>query len=385
MIEIQNATIHTPTETLHQHQVIVKGGRIFDVTPNQAAPSEVKQVIDATGLILAPGFFDLQINGAFGADFTANPETIWPVGAQLPQYGVTSFLPTIITAPFETIAQAQNTVLSARPGTYRGAEPLGLHIEGPFLNPQKKGAHNPAHLQQPNLTAISNWNPAQAVRLVTLAPELNQADLLIRTLTERGIVVSAGHSLATFAEAQAGFAAGIRYGTHLFNAMPPIHHREPGLIGALLDNSQITIGIIADGIHVHPALVKTVFQAIGPRRLNLVTDAMAALGMPAGQYQLGDFQVTVESNTARLADGTLAGSILSSDAALRNLIQFTGCSLGEALVTLTETPANLLGLATHKGQIAPGYDADLVLLNAELQVVMTMVGGQVIYKNMSAM
>ncbi|NJN54054.1 MAG: amidohydrolase family protein, partial [Anaerolineae bacterium] len=192
-----------------------------------------------------------------------------------------------------------------------------------------------------------------------------------------GIIVSAGHSMASFAEAKAGFDAGIRYGTHLFNAMPPLHHREPGLVGALLEDDRVTIGIIPDGIHVHPALVKLA-QQTASSRLNVVTDAMAALGMPPGDYDLGDFQVTVDATTCRLPDGTLAGSILGMDTAVRNLLNYTGCSLAEAVATVTSTPADLLRLA-HKGRIMPGADADLVLLTPDCHVAMTLVAGNVVY------
>jgi N-acetylglucosamine-6-phosphate deacetylase len=194
------------------------------------------------------------------------------------------------------------------------------------------------------------------------------------------VVVSAAHSDSTYAEAQAGFDAGICYGTHLFNAMPPLHHREPGLIGALLTDSRPTVGLIADGIHTHPSIVDLAWHILGNTRLNLVTDAMAALGMPPGQHLLGDFDVVVDETSARLADGTLAGSILSLDAALRNLIAFSWCSLAEALPTLTTTPAGLLGLSGQRGRLAAGHLADLVLLSPELDVVVTIVEGRIAYR-----
>ena len=200
-----------------------------------AAPAPTN--INAAGLILAPGFIDLQFNGAFGDDFTADPATIWRVAEQLPRYGVTAFLPTIITAPLEKVAAGQKVVTDGRPDRFRGAWPLGLHVEGPFLNPQKKGAHNPKHLRLPSVEAVAGWSPETGVRLVTLAPELPGALEMIVALADRGVLVSAGHSMATFDQAVAGFDAGARYGTHLFNAMPTLGHRDPGLAGALLDRS----------------------------------------------------------------------------------------------------------------------------------------------------
>jgi N-acetylglucosamine-6-phosphate deacetylase len=204
---------------------------------------------------------------------------------------------------------------------------------------------------------------------------------IVRALVARGVLVSAGHSMATYEEAQAGFDAGICYGTHLFNAMTPIHHREPGLAAALMLDDRITVGIIADCVHVDPALVALAWRAAGPARVNLVTDAMAALAMPPGMYRLGDFDVDVSPECARLEDGTLAGCIMALDEALRSLIDITGCSLPEAITSVTETPARLLGLAGRIGRLAPGAAADLVLLDDQSAVVATFVGGRLVYQS----
>lgn len=380
MLYITHPTIYTPTERIERGAVLTDGGRIVAVGPVEHVPCPPDaQVIDAAGLLLAPGFIDLQFNGGFGQDFTADPSAIWPVAAQLPQYGVTAFLPTIITAPLEKSAAGRRVVTEGRPAGYRGATPLGLHIEGPFLNPAKKGAHNPNYLRLPTLEAVADWSPQNGVRLATLAPELPGALEVVEALSRRGVLVSAGHSMATYDQAVAGFDAGVRYGTHLFNAMPSLLHRDPGLPGALLTDERVTVGLIADGVHTHPAMVKLVWQALGPMRLNLVTDAMAALGMPPGQHLLGDYAVTVDGETCRLADGTLAGSILSMDQALRNLIAFTGCAPEEALPTITTTPARAIGLEQERGQITPGYVADLVLLSPDLHVRGTVVDGELVY------
>lgn len=380
MILISHATLYTPDEVLPDGAVLIDDDRIVALGPaSTLAPPPGTRVLDASGLHLTPGFIDLQFNGGFGHDFTADPTTIWPVAAQLPRYGVTAFLPTVITSPLATLAAARAVVTQPPSGVPAGAVPLGLHIEGPFLNPQKKGAHNPAYLRAPDATAVTGWSPAQGVRLVTLAPELPGALALAELLAQRGILLSAGHSTATHAEAVAGFDHGIRYGTHLFNAMPPLGHREPGLPGALLTDGRPVVGLIADGVHTHPAMVDLAWKALGSRRLNLVTDAMAALGMPPGTQRLGDFDVFVDGVSARLGDGTLAGSILSLDQALRNLIAFTGCSLAQALPTITRTPAAALGLAGERGSLVPGYRADVVLLDDALHVVATLVGGRVVY------
>jgi N-acetylglucosamine-6-phosphate deacetylase len=381
MLYIRHATLLTPSRRIDNAALLSDGAHIVAVGPvDEVACPEGAQIIEAAGLYLTPGFIDVQVNGASGYDFTADPASIWPVAADLPRFGVTAFLPTIISSPMETVAVAQETLTQAPSSGVVGAIPLGLHVEGPFLNPEKKGAHNPGHLRPPDPAEIDGWSLEDGVRLVTLAPELPGALRLAATLTQRGVVVSAGHSNATYAEAQAGFDAGIRYGTHLFNAMPALHHRQPGLVGALLTDPRPIVGLIADGIHTHPSMIHLAWQILGNARLNLVTDAMAALGMPPGRHVLGDFQVTVDKSGARLDDGTLAGSVLSLDQALRNLITFSGCSLAEALPTVTTTPAKLLGLADRRGQLAPGFVADLVLLSPELEVVMTVVQGQIAYR-----
>ncbi len=380
MLAITHATIITPDAVIRDGTALISAGRIHAVGGPELSLAGATGVRDARGLVLAPGFLDLQVNGGFGHDFTADPATIWPVAAGLPRYGVTGFLPTIITSPPETARAAQDVLREGPPPGWTGAIPLGLHLEGPFLNPDKKGAHNPAHLRLPSAAAIGDWSAAAGVRLVTLAPELPWATEAISALSGRGVVVSAGHSLATYDEASAGFAAGARYATHLFNAMPALHHREPGLAAAALADPRVVAGLIADGQHVHPALVDLVWRWLGPARLNLVTDAMAAMGMEPGEYLLGDFRVRVDENSARLPDGTLAGCTLSLDAILRAFLAFTGASLADALATVTTTPARLLGLDGRLGRIAPGLAADLVLMTPELEVIETLVAGKTAYR-----
>ncbi|MFL5733466.1 MAG: N-acetylglucosamine-6-phosphate deacetylase [Chloroflexia bacterium] len=384
MLYISPKAIFAPGRLPSDTAVLTDGDRIAAVGPAAAVPCPTGATrLPAGDLLLAPGFIDLQINGAFGLDFTADPSTIWEVGARLPQYGVTAFLPTIISSPLNTIAAAQEVLRQGPPPGYSGATPLGLHLEGPFLNPEKRGAHNPAHLRTPSLHDIEGWSPDQGVRLVTLAPELPGALDVVRELVSRGVVISAGHSIATFDQARAGLQAGITYGTHLFNAMPPLNHREPGLPGALLADPSVTVGVIPDGIHLHPSLVSLVLAAKGPGHLNLVTDAMAALSMPPGTYLLGDHQVITDGESVRLPNGTLAGSVLSLDEAVRNLVQFTGCRRNHAIITVTLTPASLLGLGLSYGRIGLYCRADLTLLDSQLHVVATIVDGEIAYSTLN--
>jgi len=381
MLYIHNATLYTPDEVVENGAVLVEGNRIAAVgTAASVARPSAARVIDARGRLLTPGFIELQFNGGFGADFTDDPSAIWRVAEMLPRYGTTSFLPTIITSPLERIAAGQAVVTAAPPGGFRGARPLGLHVEGPFLNPGKKGAHNPNYLRPPALADVYGWSPATGIRLVTMAPELPGALEVIGELSSLGVLVSTGHSNATYGEALAGFDAGARYGTHLFNAMSPLGHRDPGLPGALLTDPRPTVGLIADGIHTHRSVIQLAWRMLGPRRMNLVTDAMAALGMPAGKHRLGDYEVVVDDTSARLADGTLAGSILSLDQALRNLVEVTGCALPEALATLTTTPARAIGVDRERGRVQAGCVADLVLLSADLHVQATVAEGEIVHE-----
>ncbi len=360
--------------------VLIEGDTIRAVGSGEALPCPPgAERLDAGGRLIAPGFIDLQLNGAFGLDFTAAPETIWEVGRRLPQYGVTAFLPTIITSPLATVSAAQRVIQAGLPPGYVGAWPLGLHLEGPFLNRAKRGAHDSSLMRLPTLPEVADWSPAHGVRLVTLAPELPGALEVIRTLSARGVLVSAGHSMADYDQAGAGLDAGVRYGTHLFNAMPALDHRAPGLAAALLTDERAIAGIIPDGIHVHPAVVDLLWRCKGPGQVSVVTDAMAALGNPPGRYRLGAFEVIVDETSARLADGRLAGSILSLDQAVRNLIQFTGCSVSQAIDSVTAVPARALRLA-DRGALRAGGRADLVLLTPDLQVSATLINGRVAWE-----
>jgi N-acetylglucosamine-6-phosphate deacetylase len=369
MIFIHNATIFTSTGILEHGAILVNGDTIAAVGREGDLPCPAgAHPFDANGQTLVPGFIDLQINGAFGMDFTTDPRSIWQVGERLTRFGVTSFLPTIVSSPPEITLNAQACLHEGPPDGYHGARAIGLHLEGPYINSEKPGAHNPAYLCLPQPEVYDHWSPASFVRLVTLAPELPGAISTIQILVKHGVVVSAGHSQASLDQSQDGFEAGIRYGTHLFNAMPPFDHRRPGLVGALLADQRLTAGLIVDGIHLHPMTVKLVWQFLGPQRTNLVTDAMAALGMPPGEYLLGERTVYVDASSARLTNGLLAGSLLSLDQALRNLVNFTDCSLEEALPSITQVPARLLGLDSSLGNLVVGAKADLVLLTSDMYV-----------------
>jgi N-acetylglucosamine-6-phosphate deacetylase len=384
VLAFDHANVITPRGVIDGH-VLVDGSRIIAVEPGPLpGPPDGAEVIDVDGAWLSPGFIDLQINGAFGIDVTTEPHRIGELGAGLVRSGVTSFLPTVITAPSERRTAALDAWAARASGP--GAVPLGLHLEGPMLSPARRGAHPLEHLAVPSLELIEGWSAEAGVALVTLAPELPGALEVIAALRERGVVVSIGHTDASAAEFLAGRAAGATYVTHLFNAMRPFAHRDPGPIGAALADSWVVTGLIADGVHVDPIAVAMAFRSRGPDRLTLVTDAVAAmpLGSPENGARLGarlgGVEVAVGDGEVRTAGGVLAGSVCPLDQGVRNLIAWAECGVPSAVRTVTATPARLLG-RTDLGVIEPGARADLVMLDAEARVRTTVVGGEVAWRS----
>jgi N-acetylglucosamine-6-phosphate deacetylase len=332
---------------------------------------------------IASGFIDLQINGGLGKDFTVEPSSVYTLAEQLPRWGCTAFLPTIITSDFEAYRTSLNILKEAMSDAH-GARVLGVHLEGPYLNPKYKGAHESCHLRPASLAEVKSLLEPGAIRLMTVAPELPGMTEIIKYLVAQGIIVSTGHSGATYDEAMVANLAGASYVTHLFNAMPSIHHRNPGLIAAALDKylaSQPYLGIIADGIHVHPAVLRMVME-LAAERLTLVTDASAGMGMAPGHYKLGGLDIIVDENSARLDDEkrTLAGSILTIDQAVRNMMQFSNTPLPKILNLASLNPAKVLRQSHKFGQVKAGYYGDLVILDANLQVQMTLVNGNIVYE-----
>ena len=351
-------------------RIHVVDGRIAAIS--DAALDAAARRVDIEGLIAAPGFIDLQVNGACGRDITDEPESMWTIGESLARHGVTAFLATIVSSEKGTVDRAIDVWRHRQPS--RGAVPIGLHIEGPFLG--RAGAHRPERLRPPDAAEAAGWSTDAGVLLVTIAPELPGALDLIAELAARGVVVAAGHTDADAATGRAAVDAGVRYATHLLNAMRPLDHREPSLAAALLLDDRVTIGLIADGLHVAPDILAVVRRAAGPGRLSLVSDAMAGLDMAPGRVRLGDVEVEVGLNGARLPDGTLAGAIAGLDAGVRTLVG-TGCPVDEALAAVTSTPATLLGLQDGRGRLAVGGRADITLLTPELEVAATLLAGEV--------
>jgi len=374
---IKTNRIYTPFYQEGENWIEIQDGLIKKISDQPLETTDT--IFDLSPYTITPGWIEVQINGAYGLDFTEEPNRLWDVTGKLTQLGFTTCLPTVITSTQETVEHALNTWQAGPPLGYAGCQVPGLHLEGPFLNPQKKGAHRPDRIISPDRNFITDWNKENGVQLVTLAPELPGALDLVQVFTERGVVVSAGHSMATTTQAKAAFDAGITFGTHLYNAMPPLGHREPGLAGALLTTDTIPVGLIVDGIHNAPEMVKLAWRSKGDRGIVLVTDAMAALGKPTGTYQLGGSTVTVTDVDARLSDGTLAGSTLTPLEAIHNLMDYTGCSFEQALYGWTINPAALMGY-TDRGQLTVGAAADLVVLDQLQTIIAVFIRGQVVYQ-----
>jgi N-acetylglucosamine-6-phosphate deacetylase len=358
-------TIRGAMDASKQPLDITVSDRILDsIDPSSA-------VLDATGLVMLPGLIDIQTNGGIGHDFTMDPSSIWEVGAWLPSTGVTAFCPTIITAPPGAIAHAQGAIRS-RPDGYLGAEPLGLHIEGPHISVAKHGAHSVELLREPG-----EWSESlDDIAIVTIAPELPGALDLIEHLTARGVVVSIGHSAASAQIANAALDAGATLGTHLLNAMPPITARDPGIAGVLLTDPRAYFNVIVDDFHLAPETMRLVWAA-GSERFVAITDAMAAAGMPDGTFAIGDVDVTLSNGAVRNSIGGLAGSSLTLDQGLRNIMAVTGADLVAASQSATAHPADVLKLH-DRGRLAPGAVGDVVLLD-DLRVVATIVGGSIAF------
>ncbi len=321
--------------------------------------------IDCQGMLLAPGLVDIQLNGGFGYDFAKQPEYINTVAAKLLKCGITAFLPTLVSS---AAAVYEKVIPLLQPSKKDGAaEILGMHLEGPYLNPEAAGAHERAVIYQArNISNLEVYGRLDGVKLVTIAPEMHFATEAIAKLRENNIKVALGHSYATYAMAKKGFLAGANMATHLYNAMRPFHHREPGLIGAVLE-SKLCYSIIADGVHVHPAAIKAAWNA-NPN-LILISDATAALGSTAKEHSLGNKTVQVVGDVLRDENGVLAGTNVSLLQMVKNFKQFTNCSLSEALAAATIRPATLLGIQDRKGSFHIGADADIIMLNHDLEIV----------------
>jgi N-acetylglucosamine-6-phosphate deacetylase len=386
MIAFTANRLYTPLERIEQPLLLVEDHVIVECASRSAREIPTgTRVVDLGDGILAPGFVDIHIHGGAGHDvMEADASGLAAVEQLLFKHGVTSYFPTTVTAPLDqtwsALDRLANAIESAsrdgNPRTDR-AQPLGIHLEGPFLSHVRRGAHPPANLLLPTLPAFNRfWQAARGhIRVMTIAPELDGAREVIAEAAQRGVCVSLGHSDADLNSTRAAVAAGARHATHTFNAMRPLHHRTPGIIGEVLTDSRVSADIVADGIHLDPVVVELFLKAKGPDAAVLITDAISATGMPDGRYRLGTFEVEVKDGRC-LVDGTLAGSVLTMDRAVRNVMQFAHWDLQQAVRLATLNPARVAGLA-NRGKIEAGAEADFVVLSPRGEVRSAIVRGEV--------
>lgn len=373
----------TPGERIESPVVVIEDGRIAALEPrvSMEEPAGARR-IDFPGLMLAPGFIDVHIHGGGGYDvMESDSSALQAIQHHMARHGVTSYLPTTVTAPQDDTLRALEHLGKAVAGNHEGkngARPLGIHLEGPFISHTKRGVHSPEYLAQPSPQLLDRFWQASGgtLRMMTIAPEIPGALETIRHARELGVQSSLGHSDATFDQTHAAIASGAGHATHTFNAMRRLDHRDPGIAGAVLTADQITADIIADGVHVDPGMVRLFLRAKGRERAVLITDAISATGMGDGRYRLGPFEVDVRGNRCEY-QGKLAGSVLTLDQAVRNVVSFAEWTLQDAIRLATCNPARLLGDA-KRGVLAPGCAADLVALAEDGTVRQTIVAGEVV-------
>jgi len=388
MLAFTAARLLAPTGAVEHPLVLVEQGRVLEISPRSSRqlPAGVS-IADLGDSVLAPGYVDLHIHGNAGYDVMDDTAEALPAIEQLlARHGVTSYFPTTVTAPMDKTLRALERLADAIEERERDREPkladgkrralpLGIHLEGPFISHARRGVHPTEDLLAPTLALFERfWQAAHGrIRMMTVAPELEGAPEVIAEAARRGVCVSLGHSDADFATAERGIAAGARHATHTFNAMRPLDHRSPGILCAVLTDRRMSADIIADGVHLDPAIVKLFANAKGPKQTVLITDAVSATGMPEGRYRLGSFEVDVRDGKC-MADGKLAGSVLTMDRAVRNLARFAEWDLAQAVAAASQNPARVARIA-NKGVLTVGADADFVVLNSEGEVLRTFVGG----------
>jgi N-acetylglucosamine-6-phosphate deacetylase len=383
--------LYTPVEEIQNPLLLVEDGIITEVSARAAKelPGGIS-LIDFGDAALAPGFFDIHMHGGAGIDLMrALPSELPRLGRFLSTHGVTGYFPTTVAAPLDATCSALARLAdaieadagagadSATPDQPAQARPLGIHLEGPFLSHKRRGVHPPEFLVAPTVEVFERlWQAARGhVRMLTIAPEVPEAMEVIAEAARRNVCVSIGHSDADMPVAQAALKAGARHATHTFNAMRPLDHREPGILGVVLSDDRMSADMIVDGIHVDPAVVKLFLRAKGRERAVLITDAISATGMPDGRYQLGPIEVDVKDGKCT-SNGSLAGSVLTMDRAVRNVTKFSEWTLRDAVRAATLNPARAVGFAAHHGVLAKGAVADFTVLSPAGEVLKTIVRGR---------
>ena len=374
---IKNVKIIFP-DTIKKGSVLIKNGKIQNIFLNNTPSDYNGDILEGEELYLSPGFIDIHIHGANGFDtMDSTSECLKEISKTILKHGVTSFLPTTMTCSKEDIRNALKNVSNAMENKITENNILGVHLEGPFISKNKIGAQNPNYLLDPSIENFKDICEGyeHIIKTITLAPELEGAKELIKYLKEKNIVVSIGHTNATYKETIEAINSGVSHATHLFNAMPPLNHREPGAVGAIL-NSNITAECILDGIHLHYAILDIALKVKSNDNIVLITDAMSACCMKDGNYSLGGQEVIVKDSAARLKSGVLAGSVLTLDKAVRNIKNNLNIPLHEIIKLLTINPSKVCQTQLSKGLIKENYDADLILFDEDINIKHVFVNGK---------
>ncbi|MDF2879773.1 MAG: nagA [Clostridiaceae bacterium] len=375
---IINGKIITKDEVILGKNIIFDK-QIIDITDNLDLINNSNiDVIDAKGDYVSPGFIDLHIHGSGGKDaMDGDIDGLRVISSTISKNGVTAFLPTTMTMDIDTIYKALDTIRQAMKKQMPGAKVVGAHMEGPFINEKYKGAQAAEHILKPEFKLIEQY--MDIIKIITLAPEKDHNYEFINKVKNNNVVLSIGHSNATYEEAMKAIDAGITHATHTFNAMTPLHHRKPGIVGAIF-NSSIVCELIADKIHVHPSLFQFLVNVKGKDKVVLITDSMRAGCMKDGEYELGGQKVLVKDNSARLEDGVLAGSVLTLNRAVSNIKNNTNLKINEVINMVSLNPAKEIKLDKQKGSLEINKDADIVIFDEDINVKETIVEGNVIYK-----
>ena len=381
---IKGATVYGEKETYENGFIRIQGSKISGIGRAGELPDESGECLAfPEHFSIVPGFIDIHVHGAGGADtMDGTAESLEKMGHQLTREGTTAFLATTMTQSKTAIEAALENAGSYAVSAPGKAEMLGIHLEGPFISVEKAGAQPAVHMLKPDITLFKRWQDLakNRIRLVTLAPEEPDGMELVEYLAGTGVIASLGHTNATFRQTMEAVDAGAEHATHLFNQMRGLHHREPGVVGAVFDRKELTAELIVDGVHVAPEVVRLAYRQKGKDKLILITDAIRAKGLTEGVYDLGGQDVNVNAGKAFLPDGTLAGSVLEMDQAIHNMLTFTDASFGEVLQMVSANPARQLGVQDRKGSLAIGKEADVVVLDENHKTILTVCKGTVAYR-----
>lgn len=365
-------------DKIESGSILVENGQIKQINPTNCCD---ENILDANGLYVSPGFIDVHIHGAGGCDtMDGTSESINTIAKTIVEHGTTSFTPTTMTVSVEDIRKSLKAIKKVKEGGSEGAHVLGVHLEGPFVSPKAIGAQNPNYILNPSISAYDEMvkDYEDIIVSITLAPEVEGAKDLIKYISSKDVICSLGHSNATYEEAMEAINCGARHATHLFNAMTPLTHRNPGVVGAIFD-SNITTETISDGIHISYPVLRIAYKQKGSDNVLLISDAMMACCMPNGNYSLGGQKVIVNDGEARLENGALAGSVLTLDNAVRNIYRNSNLPLHEIIKMATYNGAKHCKVDDHKGQIKEDYDADLILFDDDINIKKVFVSGKEVY------